>query len=271
MSRALRHPFRVLVRAASFFGVTGFGVVEHMWKYRRVGLGNDPKSCAQWVHRWGRLSYAQVGIRSEHVGRVPTRGMLVCNHLSYLDIGVVAISGPMVFVSKAEVARWPFLGSLARCAGTLFLRRDQRSHVAEIAAAFRPIIESGTVVAIFPEGTSSGGDTVLPFRPSLLEPPAANNWPVTPACITYEIEEGEVSEEIAYWRDMTFAPHFLNLLAHRRVVGRVEYGEPISGIPDRKELARRLHAEVSGMLERRKAVTGGRVVAAGSAPVMGPG
>lgn len=251
-SRAWRHPLRVARRFATFFSVTGAGVVEHAWKFRRVGLGNDPKVCAAWVQRWSRRSLTRIGIRSVSVGRVPTSGMVVCNHLSYLDIGVIAISGPMVFVSKAEVARWPFLGSLARCAGTLFLRRDLRSHVAEVGAAFRPIIEGGTVVAIFPEGTSSGGDTVLNFRPSLLEPAASHGWPVTPACITYEIEEGLVSEEIAYWREMTFAPHFLNLLAQRRIVGRVEYGEPVAGVSDRKELARRLHAAVSGMLERRQ-------------------
>ena len=254
--RVWRHPLRVAIRFATFFAVTGVGVVEHAWKYRRVGLGQDPEVCAHWVQRWGRRSLTRIGIRGVSVGRVPTRGMVVCNHLSYLDIGVIAISGPMVFVSKAEVARWPFLGSLARCAGTLFLRRDLRSHVAEVGAAFRPIIESGTVVAIFPEGTSSGGDSVLPFRPSLLEPAAANGWPVTPACITYEIEDGLVSEEVAYWRDMTFAPHFLNLLSQRRIVGRVEYGAPVEGITDRKELARRLHAEVSGMLERRRAAVG---------------
>lgn len=252
MSRALRHPFRVLTRLATFVGVTGTGVIEHAWRYRRVGRGDDPRICAEWVQRWSRRSLTRVGIRPEHVGRVPTRGMVVSNHLGYLDIGLIAISGPMVFVSKAEVARWPLMGSLARCAGTLFLRRDRRSHVAEVAAAFRPIIEAGTVVAIFPEGTSSGGDSVLPFRSSLLEPAASNGWPVTPACVTYEVEDGTVAEDVAYWREMTFAPHLLNLLAQKWIVGRVEYGEPITGISDRKELARRLHAEVSGMLARRR-------------------
>ncbi len=252
MSRAWRHPLRVLTRLATFVGVTGYGVIEHAWRYRRVGLGDDPRVCARWVERWGRESLTRVGIQCRHVGQVPTRGMVVCNHLSYLDIGVIAASGPMVFVSKAEVASWPFMGSLARCAGTLFLRRDLRSHVAEIASAFRPIVEGGTVVVIFPEGTSSGGDSVLPFRPSLLEPAAANGWPVTPACITYEVADGVVSEDVAYWRDMTFAPHFLNLLAQPWIVGRVEYGEPVTGISDRKELARRLHGAVSGMLERRR-------------------
>lgn len=255
-STAWRHPLRVVARLTLFLGITGAGVIQHVWRYRRTGRGNDPRVGAAWVQRWSRRSLTRVGIRAEHVGRVPTRGMVVCNHLGYLDIGVIAISGPMVFVSKAEVARWPFMGSLARCAGTLFLRRDQRAHVAEIGGAFRPIVESGTVVAIFPEGTSSGGDSVLPFRSSLLEPAAAHGWPVTPACITYEVTDGAVSEDVAYWRDMTFAPHLLNLLSKKAIVGRVEYGEPIEGVADRKELARRLHAEVSRMLEDRRRTIG---------------
>lgn len=175
-------------------------------------------------------------------------GMVVCNHLGYLDIPVLAATTPMVFVSKAEVAGWPFLGTLARCGGTLFLRREQRGHVAEIALAVGPIIEAGTVVTIFPEGTSSGGESVLPFRSSLLEPAAAGDWPVTPAWISYEVADGKVADEIAYWRDMTFAPHFLNLLSKRRVVGRVRYGTAIRGIRDRKELTRRLQEAVGRLM-----------------------
>ncbi len=256
MKLVLRHPVRVAYRSTAFLGITGLGILEHLWRYRRRGLAGDPRVGAAWVQRWSRRSLTRVGIRAVHEGRVPERGMVVCNHLGYLDIGVIAISGPMVFVSKAEVAGWPFMGSLARCAGTLFLKREMRAHVAEIGSLMRPIIEAGTVVAVFPEGTSSGGDGVLPFRSSLLEPAAANGWPVTPACITYEVSEGTVAEDVAYWRDMTFAPHFLNLLARRWVVGRVEYGEPVEGVGDRKELTRRLHAAVAGMLERRRARTG---------------
>lgn len=189
-----------------------------------------------------------MGIHSAYEGRPPTSGLVVCNHLSYVDIPVLSSAAPMMFVAKADVARWPAFGALARCGGTLFIKREERAHVAEITDAFAPIIHGGTVVVVFPEGTSSGGDAVLPFRSSLLEPAAANDWWVTPAWITYELDDGTVSDDVAYWRDMTFATHFLNLLSKRRVVGRVFFGEPVRGIRDRKELARRLHAEVCAMM-----------------------
>jgi 1-acyl-sn-glycerol-3-phosphate acyltransferase len=254
MASSLHRPFRIAGRLAAFVAINGTGILDHLWNLRRRGLGRDPVACARWLHRWSTATLNGIGITCEHLGRPPTQGLLVSSHLGYLDIPVLASAGPMIFVSKAEVANWPFLGSLARCAGTLFLRREQRSHVAQIADTFRPIVQSGTLIGLFPEGTSSGGDTILPFRPSLLEPAAANDWPVTPAWIQYLLEPGDgtVAEHVAYWRDMTFAPHFLGLLARRRIRARVHYGTPISGIADRKELARRLHAAVSDLQARAR-------------------
>lgn len=252
MRGAMRNPWRVGLRLARFLSLNIGGWGEHVWYLRRAGKGREAKSCAAWLHKYAGMNLGVLGFRFDHTGEVPTRGMVVCNHLSYLDIPLLAAAGPMVFVSKAEVANWPLLGSLARCGGTLFLRREQRSHVAEVAAAFRSIVDAGTVVTIFPEGTSSGGDQVLPFRPSLLEPAAANGWPVTPAWLTYEIspEEGTRATDVAYWSDMTFAPHFLNLLAKRTVKGRVFFGEPVVGVNDRKVLSRRLHEQVCALRER---------------------
>lgn len=249
MKSALRHPLRIGLRLGKFVAVNTVGVMDHLWRLRRVGKGSDPRSCAHWLQKWSRHTLSRIGIQCSHHGRVPSHGLVVCNHLGYLDIPVLATTGPMVFVSKADVQRWPFLGSLARCGGTLFLKREQRSHVAEIADAFAPIVESGTVVSIFPEGTSSGGDTILPFRSSLLQPAASRQWPVTPAWISYQLEPGEgtVADDVAYWREMTFAPHFANLLSKRVIRARVRYGEPIQGVGDRKILTALLYEAVCAL------------------------
>lgn len=251
MLSVVRHPVRVTSRLGRFVRTNLAALRDHRQKYAAVGRGADPQACSEWIHHWAAENLKSIGAGFDHVGEVPTRGMVVCNHLSYLDIAVLAAAGRMVFVSKAEVEKWPLLGPLARCGGTLFLRREQRSHVAEVAAALRPIVEGGTVVTIFPEGTSSGGETVLPFRSSLLEPAAAGGWPVTPAWIAYGLDPGEgtVAEDVAYWRDMTFAPHLLNLLSKRRVRARVHFGSVIEGVADRKELTRRLHAAVMELME----------------------
>lgn len=258
MRAVLRHPVRVVSRLGRFVATNLAALRDHRVRYGPSGRRQDPLACSEWIHRWAKRNLQAIGAEFSHLGQVPQRGLVVCNHLSYLDIAVLAASGPMVFVSKAEVAKWPLLGPLATCGGTLFLRREQRSHVAEVAAALRPIVEGGTVLTIFPEGTSSGGETILPFRSSLLEPAAAGGWPVTPAWITYALDpgEGSVAEEVAYWRDMTLAPHLLNLLSKRRVRAQVHFGTPIEGVADRKELTRRLHAAVVGMMQAHRSRAG---------------
>jgi 1-acyl-sn-glycerol-3-phosphate acyltransferase len=103
---------------------------------------------------------------------------------------------------------------------------------------------------LFPEGTSSGGDSVLPFRSSLLEPVAHQSFPVTPVLLSYDLDVGMASEEVCYWRDMTLFPHLMNLLAKREIRATVTFGEPRVHDADRKELARQLHAEVLALKNR---------------------
>jgi 1-acyl-sn-glycerol-3-phosphate acyltransferase len=172
--------------------------------------------------------------------------MLVCNHVSYLDMPALTTATEMIFLSKAEVRQWPLLGVLARAGGTFFVNRERRADVASLGPQFVPVIEEGVVVTLFPEGTSTGGDRVLSFHSSLLAPAAQQGWPVTPAHIRYEVEGGSVESEVAYWRDMTFLPHFLNLLGKRRVRAVITFGEALRH-SDRKALARDLHRAVCGL------------------------
>jgi 1-acyl-sn-glycerol-3-phosphate acyltransferase len=97
---------------------------------------------------------------------------------------------------------------------------------------------------LFPEGTSSGGETVLPFRSSLFEPAAHQSFPVTPVALSYALSEGNPAEEVCYWKDMTLFPHLMNLLTKGEIRARVAFGETRVRETDRKELARQLHAEV---------------------------
>lgn len=250
MLRAVRHPFRTARRLTGFGAAVGYVAGEFLLRRWLPGRARRVEERAAWLQWAAQSTLRGLGVAARHHGIPPARGLLVCNHLGYLDIPVLAAAQPLVFVSKASVRWWPVFGQLASFGGTLFLQRDRRGHVADIAARFAPIIESGTVIGLFPEGTSSGGDTVLPFKPSLFAPPAARGWPVTPAWITYEIEDGTVADDVAYWGDMTFATHLPNLAALRRVTGHVYYGRPVTGLSDRKELARRLHAEVLAIKAR---------------------
>lgn len=177
-------------------------------------------------------------------GTVPTSGLLVSNHLSYLDILLLSTVAPGIFVSKYEVKSWPVFGWFAQLGGTVFVQRERRGHVGEISARLHALLESGELVFLFPEGTSSGGETVLPFKSSLLEPAAGHKQPVWVAAIDYSLADGVVSADVCYWGDMTLAPHFLKLLRKPFVHAHVRYQEITQPAADRKELAKQLHAEV---------------------------
>jgi 1-acyl-sn-glycerol-3-phosphate acyltransferase len=245
-----RHPLRVLLRLFVCCGLIVLCLMDFIFFIWLRGKAHSARARAEWLQRWSRRHLRNLNAEITRHGEAPRGGLLISNHLSYLDILVLAEAQPMVFLSKSEVQSWPLIGWLTRCAGTLFIQRGQKSDVARANAQFAAVVEQGLVLAIFPEGTSTGGDTLLPFRSSLLAPAVQRQWAVTPAWIGYSLADGSVIDEICYWRDMTFAPHFLNLFSKRRIEVRVAYAPPFTVGSDRKELARRLHSQVCELAER---------------------
>ena len=202
---------------------------------------------ATWLHRLCAKVAKITGIRIEIVGTRPASGLVVANHLSYLDIILLSAVARPIFVSKAEVAAWPFFGRCARYAGTIFVDRERRGSVAPVAEQMREALAEPVPLVLFPEGTSSGGETVLPFKASLFAPVAAWHCPVTACAIDYALPGGSVPDEVAYWRDHDFAPHLLNLLSKTGLSIRIAFGEPRPRTGDRKTIARELHAEVCAL------------------------
>ncbi len=134
-------------------------------------VGRDRRLAArtEWLHRWCRFACRVLGIRVTTLGAMPRSGLLVCNHLSYLDIIVLSSIRPCIFVAKRDVAGWPLFGWLAHAAGTIFVDRQRPLATAFAVNRIHAAIATGLPVVLFPEGTSSDGSTVLPFKSSLLE------------------------------------------------------------------------------------------------------
>jgi len=173
---------------------------------------------------------------------VPVRGLLICNHLSYLDILVLSSLTPAVFVSKHDVKYWPVFGQFAILAGTVFVDRTRRFQVGQINDEIAAALKEGALVVLFPEGTSSNGQTLLPFKSSLLEPATDPAWPLAVGWIHYEIDDGDAGEEVCYWGGHTFFPHMLNLLSKRQVRVTVRLAQFPHRSSNRKELAQQLRA-----------------------------
>jgi 1-acyl-sn-glycerol-3-phosphate acyltransferase len=199
---------------------------------------------AAWLHRSSRRHLKIFGYAAGVAGEIPKKGLLFSNHLSYLDILAISAVTPAVFVSKADVRGWPLFGWFATIAGTVFVNRDKRTHVGEVNQEVETALAAGALVVIFPEGTSSDGKTILPFRTSLLEPAARGGHDISVGWLHYELADGDASNEVCYWGGHSFSPHLLNLLGKKTVRATLRFKKFPRLTDDRKELAGQLREAV---------------------------
>ena len=178
-------------------------------------------------------------------GTVPSQGLIACNHLGYVDILVIGSVCPAIFVAKSDVKSWPIFGWLASRAGTIFVSRDEPAKVASQLREIERPLRAGLPVVLFPEGTSSDGTSVLPFRSSLFESAISTGSSITPAAIAFHQVGVDVGSEVAYWGDLVLVPHLLNLLAKESFTARLSFGSTRALLPDRKNEAMFLHQQVS--------------------------
>jgi 1-acyl-sn-glycerol-3-phosphate acyltransferase len=196
-----------------------------------------------WTKSFVRIS----GMDIEIVGRVPHPPFfLVCNHLSYVDIAALRAAVCGVFVAKAEIQSWFLAGRIVRDMGVIFIDRTNRRDIPRAGAQIIERLNAGEGVIVFPEGTSTKGDDVLPFNSSFLEFAARTDLPVSYASITYRTPEGEpsASDMVCWWEDISFVAHMVRLFRLRRFTATITFGEePVLNV-DRKALATELRTRV---------------------------
>lgn len=187
-----------------------------------------------------RLTLVILGIGYRVRGQ-PLRGpgAMVANHASWLDIFALNARTQVVFVAKSEVAGWPGIGLLARATGTLFIRRD-RAEVAGQIGLFGDRLRAGHKLVFFPEGTSTDGLRVLPFKPALFAAFVVPGLQVQPVSVVYRAPKRADPRFYGWWGAMEFAPHLLAVLA-TAAQGRVTliFHPPldVARFADRKALA----------------------------------
>ncbi|HSK73847.1 MAG TPA: lysophospholipid acyltransferase family protein [Pyrinomonadaceae bacterium] len=196
---------------------------------------------------WGRL-FANIANMKIEVRGTPPRPpfFLVCNHLSYSDIPAICAVINTVFVAKGEVESWFVAGRIVRDMGTIFINRENRRDIPRAGAKIIERVESGEGVIVFPEGTSTKGEEVLPFNSSFLQFAAKADLPVHYAAISYETPEGEpqASDVVSWWEDISFMAHLWRLFHLRGFTAIINFsGAPVQN-PNRKELARELREKV---------------------------
>ena len=177
-------------------------------------------------------------------------GCVVANHSSWLDIFALNARKRVYFVSKAEVARWPGIGWLARATGTVFINRHAREARAQ-TDIFRERLVAGHRLLFFPEGTSTDGQRVLPFKSTLFaaffDPALKDSLRIQPVSVVYVAPQDEDPRFYGWWGDMGFGPHLLKTLAARRPGSvRLTYHPPVpvADFADRKALAKYCETQV---------------------------
>jgi 1-acyl-sn-glycerol-3-phosphate acyltransferase len=208
-----------------------------------------PRARSLWLQQVCRrvLRIMKVTIKTQ--GPIPLQGLLVSNHLGYLDILVLSAVAPALFIARSDVKRWPILGWFAILAGTLFVRRARRSDIAQLNREVTLALDAGALVVLFPEEAGSDSHHVLRFRSSLLEPIARLDHPLSAASIHYARPDREPVGHIGDSSNERVMPFLLKLLSTSRMSATVSFVRLEQGPNSRKELARSLHSQVMRLKE----------------------
>lgn len=242
----------VATRGFGILSVLGLGVllILPLRGAERLIWGPRRPLTGPWVQGVCRLSLWVLGLGWRREGK-PMRGpgAVVANHSSWLDILVLNAAMPVFFVSKSEVARWPGINILTRVTNTHFVTRDPKL-ATEQAREFSERTRAGHRLLFFPEGTSTDGQRVLPFKPTLFQGFLAPDLPealaIQPMTALYQAPPGRDPRFYGWFADMALGPHLLAVLAQPRqgrVTVRLHPPIPVAG-ETRKSLAAKAEAAV---------------------------
>ena len=202
--------------------------------------------------RWSRQLLAILHIKLESVappGALPERCLLASNHVSWLDIFVINAILPATFVSKSDVARWPLVGRMCTRAGTLYIERGSKSGARRANHSITRTLESGTVVAICPEGTTSHGDRLLPFHAALFQPAVDAGAAILPVALRYSDAKGQLCAGAAYVGEDSLLDSVWAIVSTRRMTASVRVEPYIAGAGlARRELAHATETAIAAAL-----------------------
>lgn len=226
-------------KAAAYFGWYGLELLVKRPRNVRDG--------AEWLHRFAQSILRGFGVQVTLEGEFPERGVVISDHLTYLDIIVYAALHPVVYCSKAEVEKMPVLGFMACSAGTVMVERGAGGAAERARSGMQAAAAEGVPVVFFPEGTTTTGYSILPFRSGLLAISLEAEQPIRPAYIRYTLEQDngpdvDLHEDVC-WGDRPMLAHIFKFVGLKGVhcwvkiaPEPIRFSQPESQI-DRKQAA----------------------------------
>lgn len=187
--------------------------------------------CLRWLCR-GVLRLLRIEVRT--VGQLPPGpALLVANHLSWIDIVAMVAHFDCTFVAKHDVRAWPLVGALGQALGVIWIDRRRKRDLRRAITQLSDALQHGTRVVLFPEGTTSTGRQVLPFRSSLLEAAVISGVPVVPIALSAHAADGQ-GETLCWVGDETLFEHLPRVAALRQATFEIRILTPMAAGPSRK-------------------------------------
>jgi 1-acyl-sn-glycerol-3-phosphate acyltransferase len=209
--------------------------------------------------RWCGQMAQTLGMRVEG-GGTPSHGgaaLIVANHISWLDILAINAVHPARFVSKADVRRWPILGWLVACGGTLFIERERKRDALRVVHQIAEALQHGDTIAMFPEGTTGDGRALLPFHANLLQSAIATGTPLQPVALHYVDDEATPSQAVVWVGDTTLASSLWQVVCAKGLRVRVTQLPVIeTHAQERRELSARVRDAIGDALGFERGTAG---------------
>lgn len=179
---------------------------------------------------------------------MPREGLLVANHISWLDIFAINAFAPAAFVSKDDVRAWPLIGWLSSRTETIFLARGSRAAARQTKEHIAEMLGGRRCVAVFPEGTTSFGDGVLPFHGALLQSALDAGASVMPVALRYVDAAGRPSTAAAYVGETSLWQCLRAIATASGLQVRVAFLPAIPPVGDRRHMAAHAHRVIAHAL-----------------------
>lgn len=246
-----------------FFGV--LAIVHLLISVLR--LPNRWKIVSRWIRgftwRMRRILNIKITVEGD-AGQLEAGGyVIISNHFGYLDGIILGSLFPVIFVSKREVKRWPLVGQWTTLCGTVFINRQKKGLITLAVKEINRRLKEGANILLFPEGSATNGERMLPFQTAPLAAPLRSGATIVPVTLAYQSIEAQpvsaANRDLIYcYGGMAFAPHFVKLLALRQVEVRVTIQPKIEcsryedNSAGRKRLAEDCYNRILGQVSQKR-------------------
>ena len=188
--------------------------------------------------------------------KTASNNMIIANHISWIDIHAINSILPLTFIAKSDIKSWPIFGYLASKGNVLFIERGKRHHATRIVDITTRHLKTGDNLCLFPEGTTTDGTEIMPFKGSVIQSAIQAQSTIWPVAIRYPHPDGGINTAVAYAGDTTMAQSIQQLLLQKRPVIELHFLAPISTVKlaDQNKNRRDLTLHIQSLITKKLAI-----------------